>query len=95
LKENEMPISVNCQHIKDGDRCSCNGAPRKWWGLAQCVLVNPPADMRLRNGCAFQWPHAKPDGYPLPPPSTIRREGSDRAYTLPPSIERDTPSPRA
>lgn len=89
-----MPTNVNCQHFKYGGHCTHHVAPRKLFGLTGCVLMHPPADPRL-SGCMLVWPHTKPDGYPLPPPSRMQREGSQRAYTITPIIEPDQPWPRA
>lgn len=88
-----MPINVNCQHFRYGGECSHHAAPRKWFGLARCVLSDPPADPRLRT-CALVYPHQRPDGYPLPPPSTEQRLGDQRVYTVDPMIYPDRPWPR-
>ena len=79
-----MPINVNCQHFKDGGHCTHHAAPRKLWGLPRCVLMHPHSDARLVGSCRLVWPHQKPDGYPLPPPGVIQRQGSARAYTVSP-----------
>jgi len=89
-----MPINVNCQHYKYGGHCTHHAAPRRWFGLPQCVVMAPPADLRLR-GCELIYPHTRPDGYPLPPPSTLQGIGSQQAYTLTPMIQPDKPWPRA
>lgn len=78
-----MPVAINCQHAKRGGLCTHHAAPRRLFGLPNCVLVYPPADPRL-GGCLLVFPHARPDGYPNPPPSVLRREGSQRAYTITP-----------
>ena len=75
-RENDMPTNVNCQCFRASDSaCLHAAAPRKWFGMPQCVLIWPSFDARS-VGCALQYPHQRPDGYPLPPPSTVRREGS-------------------
>ena len=90
-----MPINVNCQHFKYGGHCTHQAAPRQWFGLPQCVEMHPPADWRLR-GCALIYPHTKSDGYPLPPPGTVPKLGSQRAFTEEtPIIHPDRPWPRA
>ncbi len=76
-----MPFNANCQCFRDG-ACMHHVAPRVWFGRQRCVLEYPPADPRLR-GCAIQAPHTKPDGYPVGPPSVLRREGSFVEYMAP------------
>ena len=76
-----MQIHINCQHFEDGGGCTHHAAPRKLFGLPRCVVLSPPADRRL-TGCRLVLPHAKPDGYPLPPPGHVRRDGSLRNYTV-------------
>jgi hypothetical protein len=71
-----MVINVNCQCVRASDHaCMHHAAPKRWFGRPQCLLVYPAADPRQR-GCALQYPHMKPEGYPLGPPSTLRREKS-------------------
>ena len=65
-----MPTSLNCQHFKNGGFCTHHAAPRQWFGLPPCVEMHPPADVRL-VGCALIPPHARPDGYPSPPPPLV------------------------
>lgn len=87
-----MPMNVNCQHFGYGGHCTHHAAPRKLLGLPQCVVMYPPADPRLMHGCRIALPHTKPDGRPLPPPSLIRREGSERGFTITPVAESDRPA---
>lgn len=63
-----------------------HAAPKPWFGRPQCLLVFPAADPRQKN-CALQYPHKKPDGYPLTPPSVLRRECSMVELKVPPNRE--------
>lgn len=76
-----MPTNLNCQHFKHGGFCTHHAAPRQWFGLPPCVELHPPADVRL-VGCALIHPHARPDGYPLPPPCTVQTLGGRRSFTV-------------
>ena len=81
-----MVMNPNCQCFKaNTGECLHAAAPRPWFGRPQCVLIFPPDDPRWR-GCALRYPHLKPDGYPLPPPSVLRRDGSLVATRMPPNV---------
>lgn len=82
-----MGMNVNCQCVRASDQaCMHHAAPKPWFGRPQCLLVYPAADPR-QKGCALQYPHTKPDGYPLAPPSILRREGSMVELRVPPHHE--------
>ena len=69
-----MPTNVNCQYFRASDSaCLHAAAPRKWFGLAQCVLIWPSFDAR-HAGCALQYPHRRPEGYPLASVKPARAE---------------------
>jgi hypothetical protein len=71
-----MVMNPNCQCVRVNDgACMHHAAPKQFFGMPQCLLMHIPVDPRLR-GCALQYPHKRPDGYPLPPPNKTRREGS-------------------
>jgi hypothetical protein len=81
-----MVIKVNCQCVRATDHaCMHHAAPKPWFGRPQCLLVYPAADPRQKKGCALQYPYTKPDGYPLGPPSVLRREGSMVELKVPPN----------
>lgn len=75
-----MPTTVNCQCYRQG-KCYHHAAPRGFFRHTQCILLGHP-DPRIK-ACALQYPYAKPDGYPLPPPSRVIREGSNTEYLWP------------
>ena len=74
--------TVNCQHYRDG-KCTHFAAPRKLFGYPMCLFDWPPMDLRL-GPCIAQYPHHTQDLKPQPPPSTVRKEGSRRVYTITP-----------
>ena len=81
-----MVMNVNCQCVRQSDHaCMHHAAPKPWFGRPQCLLVFPAADPR-QKGCALQYPHKRPDGYPLAPPSVLRREGSTVELKVPPNV---------
>lgn len=52
-----------------------HAAPKRMFSAPVCVLWAPSSDPRTPDGCALQYPYAKPDGRPLPPPMRVVTEG--------------------
>lgn len=77
-QEARMPTNINCQCYRKG-QCMHADAPRGWFRRTLCVLEFPPTDPRTPNGCALQYPHKRPDGFPLPqPPQEATAGKSDK-----------------
>lgn len=71
-----MPIAVNCTSFRHGGDCLHQAAPRRWFGLARCIvwldLVGPKPNPDPRHTpvkCALCTP-CKP---PKPPSSVMSR----------------------
>ena len=77
-----MPTNINCQCYRKG-QCMHADAPRFWFRRTLCVLEFPPTDPRTLLGCALQYPHKRPDGFPLPPPMRVMPEGGQTLYSPP------------
>ena len=84
-----MPQNVNCQCF-DAQTLGClhPAAPRSWFKGSPCLLINAPgADPRITS-CALQYPYARPDGKPNPPPFRVIREGCQVQFRQPPEREK-------
>ena len=71
-------ISVNCTSFRQGGDCLHQAAPRRWFGVARCIvwlqLATHAADPREPQGCRLCTPHVPPDLRPTPPASRVKRE---------------------
>lgn len=76
--------NINCQCYRKGD-CLHHAAPRGWFGPSSCILIYTKSDPRIPEGCNLQYPYKRPDGFPLPPPARLIREGSGDERYLPPN----------
>lgn len=86
-----MPSRVNCQHATNNGCCSHHAAPRKFFGLPNCIVMFPPTDARLLTGCKLAYPYQKPDGHPLPPPGRVVVEGRFQQFTDVPATREPRP----
>jgi hypothetical protein len=63
--------NINCACYLFPGRCTHQAAPRRWFGIAKCILTEIETDPRKEVSCVLRVPVEKGRVPPKPPPRRL------------------------